>query len=674
MKNPFLEQYNTPFQTPPFDKIKEEDYLPAIEKGIEEEKAYIQNIIDNTEEPTFENVVAALEYGGETLEKAFYVFMNLLHSCANDNMEKIAQKAVPMVMAFSDEISLNPDLFKKIKYIYDQKDQLNLDPDQLKLLKDTYKSYIRKGASLNQEEKEELKNINQELSKLKLNFSNNSRKASNDWKLIIDKAEDLSGLPDNIIANAKGLAISNGMEDKWVFILDASSMIPFLQFADNRELRKEIHTQYISRCNQGGELDNNENIKKIIQYRIRKAEILGYDSYAHYILDDKMAHNPQNAYTLMYDVWEKALPAAIKESRELQDIIDELGHNITLEHYDWWYYTEKLKKQKFELNEDMLRPYFKLENVRDGAFSVANKLYGIKFKQRNDIPKYHEDVVIFEVLDKDDKHIGVFYTDYYKRESKQSGAWMNTFRVQSSEHTPLASNVCNFQKPTDDTPSLLTLEEVRTLFHEFGHALHGLLSKVRYQSQSGTAIPTDFVELPSQIMENWALEPEVLRMYAKHYQTKEAIPGDLIMKIQDSSHFNQGFETVEYLSAAILDMDYHILGSIDEQFDPSTFEEAILKKINMIPEIVVRYRSNYFNHIFSLGYEAGYYSYNWSAVLDADAFAAFKETGDIFNPKVAAAFKDNVLSKGGTEEADVLYRKFRGKDPDVDALMKRKGF
>lgn len=674
-ENPLLKEFTTPFGVPPFDQIKEEHFLPAIKTGIEIHKKEIEAIIKNPEAPTFENTIEALEKSGRLLQKVTDIFYVLNGCMTNDNMQKIAKEVAPMLAKHMDEIRMNPELFKRVKTVYDNKDKLNLNPEQKKLLEEYYKDFVRGGANLDDAKKARLMEINQELSLLSVKFGENVLKEENKFELVIDRKEDLEGLPEAVIQEAYETAKERGKEGKWVFTIKKPSLIPFLQYSPNRELREKIFRAYINRGNNNDELDNKKIISRIIALRVEKAKLLGYKSHAHLILEENMAKTPEKVYELLKKIWEPALKVAKKEAKELQEMIYKEGNKFKLEPWDWWYYAEKVRKEKYQLDEEMLRPYFKLENCIEGAFYVANKLYGIKFEEREDIPKYHPDVKVFEVKEADGSHIGIFYVDYFPRASKRSGAWMTSFRKQSMLDGkmvhPVIVNVGNFTKPTSDKPALLSIEEVETLFHEFGHALHGLLSKCTYPSLSGTAVPRDFVELPSQIMENWALEPEVLKVYAKHYQTGEVIPSELVEKIKNSRKFNQGFATVEYLAAAFLDMDYHTLEEVRE-IDPIKFEEESMKKIGMIPEIVVRYRSTNFQHIFSGGYSAGYYSYIWSEVLDADAFEAFKEKG-IFDPKTALSFRKNILEKGGSDDPMTLYKRFRGREPKVEPLLKKRG-
>ena len=673
-ENALLEEFQTPFQVPPFDLIKEEHFVPAIVKGIEEQKKEIEEIANSKEEPSFTNTIEAMEKSGKTLTRASIVFYVLNGVMTNEGMQNIAKEIAPLISKHNDEIKMNEKLFQRIKKVYEKRNKLNLTKEQKKLLENYYKDFVKGGANLTEKEKKHLMEINQELSLLSLKFGENVLKEENKFMLIIDKKEDLAGLPDSVIKAAEETAKEKGLEGKWVFTTKKPSLLPFLSFSSKRDLREKIFKAFINRGNNNDELDNKEIIKRIIKLRQEKAKILGYKTFADFVLEDNMAKNPKNVYKLLKKIWKPALEVAKREAKELQEMIYKEGNNFKLEPWDWWYYAEKIRKEKYELNEEELRPYFKLENCIDGVFYTASKLYGIKFEERFDLPKYHPDVKVYEVKDLNGKHLSIFYVDYFPRESKRSGAWMTNFQEQSKvdgEKRPIILNVGNFTKPTSDTPSLLSLEELETLFHEFGHALHGLLTDCTYPSISGTSVPRDFVELPSQIMENWALETEVLNYYAKHYKTGEVIPNELISKIINARKFNQGFATVEYLAASFLDIDYHTLIEPLKE-SPMVFEEKSMKKIGLIPEIVVRYRSTNFQHIFSGGYYAGYYSYIWAEVLEADAFSYFKEKG-IFNKEVSNSFMKNILEKGGTDDPMALYKKFRGKKPDVKSLLKKRG-
>jgi peptidyl-dipeptidase Dcp len=674
-ENPLLSEFDTPFQVPPFDKIQEEHYLPAFKEGMELQNMEIEAIVNNPGTPTFENTIEAMESTGSLLRKVGSVFGVLNGSMTNDNMQKIAREIAPIRSRHWDNIMLNEKLFQRIKTVYDQKDKLDLMTEQNTLLEKYYKDFVRSGANLDEEKKTRLKEINQEVSILTVKFGENVLKENNRFEMVIDKKEDLAGLPQAVITGAAEAAKEREYEGKWVFTIHKPSMLPFLQYSENRALREKIFKAYINKGNNNDELDNKDNLAKIAALRVERANLLGYKTHADYVLENNMAVKPENVYSFLELLWKPALKMAKREVNELQEMISKEGHDFKLQAWDWWYYAEKLKKAKYALDEEMLRPYFKLENVREGAFSVANKLFGIQFIERKDIPKYHEDARVFEVKEADGSHIGIFYTDFFPRASKRSGAWMNSFRKQSRLHGkeiyPVITNNGNFSKPTGGKPALISSEEVLTLFHEFGHGLHGLLSDCTYNRLSGTSVSRDFVEMQSQIMENWAFEPEVLKMYAKHYETGEVIPQELIDKLEKASQFNQGFVTVEYMAACFLDLDWHTLTEAKE-LDVDEFEEASMNKIGLIPEIVVRYKSPYFNHIFSGGYASGYYSYIWAEVLDADAFQAFKETS-LFDQKTAQSFRENILERGGTEDPMVLYKRFRGAEPKVEALLKKRG-
>jgi len=674
-KNPFFETWQTPFETPPFNLIKTTHFMPAYKEGVIRQQKEIQTVVDNAEAPTFANTVEALDRSGELLKKVDHVFNNLNNALTGDEMQKIAKEAAPLISRNKDDIRLNTELFKQIKNVYEARSNLDLSNEQLRLVEEYYKDFIRSGANLNDEQKAELRRINEELSVLSIQFGENVLKENNVFEMVIDDEGDLAGLPEAAIIGAEETAQERGYEGKWVFTLHHPSMIPFLQYSEKRELREKIFKGYINRGSNGNELDNKGILSRMAALRVKKVNLLGYPTHAHYILEKNMAKTPENVYDLLYKLWKPALKRAKSEARALQKMIDREGYAFKLQPWDWWYCAEKLKKEKYDLDEEMVRPYLKLENVRNGAFAVANKLWGLQFVQRDDIPKYHEDVVVFEVLDGDGSHLGILFTDYFPRASKRGGAWMDAYRKQiklkGERIAPVICNVGNFSKPAGDKPALLSWDEVMTLFHELGHGLHGLLSNCTYYKLSGTSVARDFVELPSQIMENWASEPEVLKMYARHYETGEPMPDKLIQKIKKAGHFNQGFATVEYLAASFLDMDWHTLKDTVER-DPLVFEKASLDKIGLIPEIVVRYRSPYFRHIFAGGYSSGYYSYIWSEVLDSDAFKAFKET-DIFDKKTAAAFRENILSKGGTEDAMTLYKRFRGREPKIEPILKKRG-
>ncbi|NPV82262.1 MAG: M3 family metallopeptidase [Candidatus Aminicenantes bacterium] len=675
-ENPFFTDWTTPFGAPPFDRIKVEHFKPAILEGIKRHREEIKAIAENPEPPTFANTLEALDRSGLFLDRAEKVMENLLSAHTNDELQAAAQELAPALSAHYDSIFLDAKLFARVKAVYDQRDQLALNPEQKQLLEKFYKDFVRAGAGLDEAKKARLKEINQELAVLELKFAENVLKETNAFELVIENPADLEGLPANVVAAAAEAAKERGKEGKWVFTLHKPSLIPFLQYSPRRELREKIFKAYINRGNNGNERDNKALVARTITLRIEKAGLLGYRTWADYVLEENMAKTPENVYRFMDQVWKPALKRAREEAAELQKLIRAEGGNFKLEPWDWWYYAEKLRKQKYALDEEMLRPYFKLENVIDGVFLLANKLYGLKFEERKDIPVYHPEVRVFEVKEADGRLVGILYTDYFPRASKGAGAWMNALRdeykVGGERVAPLIINCGNFTKSTPEQPSLLSWEEVTTLFHEFGHALHGLLSDCTYLRLTGTNVARDFVELPSQIMENWVAEPEFLRLFARHYQTGEPIPDELVAKIKNAQYFNQGFITVEYLSACYLDMDWHVLSAPVKAEEVMDFEAEALARIGLIPEIVVRYRSPYFSHIFAGGYSAGYYSYIWAEVLDADAFEAFKEKG-LFDAETARAFRENILARGGSEDPMILYVKFRGREPKVEPMLRRRG-
>ena len=674
--NPFFEAYNTPFDVPPFDKIQNEHYLPAFEEGMKQHSTEIESITTNTEAPTFSNTIEAFEASGDLLSRVSLVFFNVKEANTNSEMDKIAEEVAPKLSQHYDAIYLNENLFNRVKAVFDNWEAFGLNPEQERLLKETYKSFVRGGANLEADKKEELKKINEQLSLLELKFSQNMLAETNNFQLILDKEEDLAGLPESAINSAAEEAKNAGHEGKWLFTLHKPSWIPFLTYSERRDLREQLYKAMFNRSNNNNEYDNKALIGQFVNLRIRKAQLMGFNSWAEFVLDDNMAKTPANVYDLLLKVWEPGLIRAKEEASDMQAMINREGGNFKLESWDWWYYAEKVRKEKYDLDEEQLRPYFELNNVRDGMFAVANRLFGLNFSLLNDMPVFHPECEVFEVKDSDGSHIGVLYMDYYLRASKSGGAWMTNYREQSvkngKEIRPVVSITCNFSKPTGGKPALLSYDEVETLYHEFGHGLHGLLSKCNYQSLAGTNVARDFVELPSQIMEHWAAEPEVLAMYARHYETGESIPQELIDKIQKASKFNQGFITTEFIAAAILDMDYHTLTE-EKEIDVQAFEEESMRKAGLINEIIPRYKSTYFSHAFPGGYSSGYYSYLWAEVLDADAFEAFKESGDIFNPEVATSFRNNVLERGGSEEPMKLYLQFRGKEPGITALLKNRG-
>ena len=673
--NPFLTAYQTKFNVPPFEKIKTEHFKTALEAGVEQQRAEIDEIVNKSDAPTFENTIEALDASGKLLSEVNNVFENLQSANTSDELQKVAKETSSMLSKHQDDMLLNEKLFNRIKAVYDQRETLNLDQEQKMLLEKTYKRFSRNGANLNDADKEKLRRINEKLAILALEFDENILAETNAFQLVIEDAGDLAGLPQTVIDGAANAATEVGLSGKWVFTVHKPSMIPFLQYSEKRELREKIFNAYINRGNNNNKNDNKLIAAREASLRAERAQLLGYETHAGYVLEENMARSPKNVYSFLDEVKEPAMKMAEQEAIELQKLIDREGGAFSLKPWDWWFYAEKLKKQQYDLDEALLRPYFKLENVQHGMFEVANKLYGLQFNQLTDVPVYHPEVETFEVLEASGSHVGILYMDFYPRASKGGGAWMTSFRKQSKKEgvnvPPVISMVMNFSKPTADKPALLSYDEVLTMFHEFGHALHGLLSDCNYTTLSGTSVPRDFVELPSQIMENWAADPEVLKMYAKHFKTGEPIPQALIEKIRNSSKFNQGFATIEYLAACYLDMDWHTLTDTTQQ-NTIEFENASMQRIGLIPQIVVRYRSPYFSHIFAGGYSSGYYSYLWAEILDADAFEAFKETS-LYDKETARMFRENILSRGGTENPVEMYKKFRGREPEKEAMLKRKG-
>ncbi len=675
-ENPFFSEYNTPFGVPPFDRIDTTHYMPAFEEGMKQQNAEIALLVNNAEEPSFENTILAFDRSGKLLTDVRNVFFNLKEANTNDQMQAIARRIDPVLTKHRDDIYLNEKLFARIKAVYEKRNASNLDSAQIRAVEKYYRDFERMGANLPKDKQEELRKINTELSMLSLSFGENLLTETNkNFKLVIEDSSDLAGLPAGVIDAASEAADEAGLQGKWVFTLSKPSMIPFLQYAENRALREKIYRGYFMRGNNGNANDNNAIVTKMVKLRVQKAQLLGFKSYADYIIDENMAKTPGNVYDFLMKLWGPALPMAKKEVVEMQKMIDREGGNFKLQPWDWWYYAEKVRKEKYDLDDSALRPYFSLDNVRDGMFMVANKLYGITFTKRTDLPVYEKDVETFEVKEVDGKPVGVLYLDYYPRAGKGAGAWCTGFRSAITEKgkriDPVVSLVCNFTKPTADSPALLNWDEVTTLFHEFGHGLHSLFTQGDYYRTAGD-VARDFVELPSQIMENWAGDPEVLKAYARHYKTGEPMPDELISKIQNSAVFNQGFETTELLAASLLDMDFHTL-SDTINFNVGAFETGSMNKIGLISEILPRYRSTYFAHIFDGGYAAGYYVYIWAAVLDADAFNAFKVSGNIYNPELAASFRKYCLAESGDDEGMVQYRKFRGQEPSVDPLLKRRG-
>lgn len=671
-ENPFFSEFQSPYGAPDFDRIQLADYEPAFLKGIEQQNQEIKAIVENPEAPTFENTIVALDNSGEILSRVSGVFFALTSADTNDELMALESKIAPMLSEHSDNIYLNEALYQRVAKVCEQEKSgaIQLTTEQHYLLEKYRKAFERSGAALDKEKQARLREINKELSTLTIEFSNHVLADNNAFKLVVDKKEDLAGLPEAVIAGAASEAEAQGEKGKWVFTLQESSRTPLLQYAQNRELRKQIYQAYTSLGNRNNENDNKEILKKILTLRVEKAQLMGYDTYAAYVLADNMAKTPENVLDFLHNLWGYSIRNAKKEAAELQQIMDKEGKGEKLEAWDWWYYAEKLRQQKYNLNEDEIKPYFSQADVQKGLFYVVNKLYGITLTPTDTVPVYNKDVKTYIVNDADGSFLGLFYCDYMPRASKQSGAWMSNFREQKEGVRPLIYNVASFTKPAGDTPSLLTIDEAKTMFHEFGHALHGMLSQCKYQGVSGTAVAQDFVELPSQIMEHWTVEPEVLKVYARHYKTGEVIPDELVAKIENQALFNQGFMTTELLAAALLDMEFHNL-TTTEGLDVVAFEKQLMDKLGLIPQIAPRYRATYFRHIMG-GYDAGYYSYLWAERLDADAFEAFKEHG-IFNPATAKAFRQNILEKGGSDDPMKLYETFRGAQPSLEPLLKNRG-
>lgn len=674
--NPFFSEYTTPHGMPPFDKIKKSDYLPAFEHGINENKKEIQAIANSTLKASFENTIEAMEKSGDFLDKVSSVFYGLTGSMSDDEMRSIDKEISPKLSALNDDIYLNAELFVRVKNVYQQKEQLALRVDQLTLLEKTYKDFVRGGANLSENDKKQLRQFNTQLSALSLKFGENLLKETNSFEMVVDNKSELSGLPEDIITAAADTAKQRGHEGKWVFTTHRPSKNPFLTYSDNRKLRETIYKGYTMRGNNDNEQDNKKTAAEMASLRYQKAQLLGYKTHAHFVLENATAKTPKNVFELLNKVWPAALERAKTEVVDMQNMADAQGGKFKIAAWDWWYYSEKIRKQRYDIDASETKPYFSLEATLQGVFNTAEKLWGVSFKERTDLPKYHEDVRTFEVYDKDGSYVGIYMTDHYVRESKRGGAWMSSFRKQyrmyGEDVTPIIYNVLNYPRPVGDKPTLLTFDQASTLFHEFGHAIQGLLSDGYYRSQTGTALPRDYVEYPSQVMENWMTEPEVLANFAKHYQTGEVIPMDLVEKIQASGKFNQGFSTIEYLSAALLDMSWHSIETAEIQ-DAAKFENDFLNEIGLIKEIAPRYRTGYFSHIFSGGYSSGYYGYIWSNIYDADTWLAFKEKG-IFDQKTADLYRKHVLEPGGTEDPAIMYRRFRGQDPQVKPLLDRRGF
>lgn len=673
--NPFLGKYTTPYGIPPFEQIKVEHYKPALIKGMEEHKKEIDAIVNNKKTATFENTIAALDRCGELLNKVASVFYGQNSACTSDEMQAVSREISPLLSQHSDDITMNAALFKRVKYVYDHQSEEKLDKEQKKLLEETYKSFVRSGANLSADKQEQLRKLNQEISMLQLTFGQNMLAETNAFQLVIDNKDDLAGLPQNLIASSAEVAKERGLDGKWVFTLHNPSVMPFLQYSDRRELRERMYKGYISRGCQGGKNDSREVVKKLVKARLEKARLMGYEDYASMALDNRMAKTPEAVYELLDQVWKPALAKAKEELADIQEEMKKDGRDFTAEGWDWRYYADRAKRAKYAFDENELRPYLKLENVRNGLFYCANKLYGITLTPIKNVPLPHPEAQAFEVKDAKGKHIAILFMDFFPRASKRGGAWCGTYRDQTYEKgkkiTPVVTIVCNFTKPAAGEPALLTADEASTMFHEFGHALHQFFQDVHYQGISN--VPRDFVELPSQINEHWCFAPEVLKVYAKHYKTGEIMPQSLVEKMERSQKYGQGFATVEYVAASLLDMDWHVLKSVPDDLDVEDFERQTLVKRGLISQIPPRYRTTYFNHTMGGGYTAGYYSYMWAEVLEADGFEAFKETGDIFNQDVANRFRTYVLTPGGINDAMDMYVNFRGKKPDTKPLLRNRG-
>ncbi|MDR2423174.1 MAG: M3 family metallopeptidase [Prevotellaceae bacterium] len=673
--NPFFNKWETPFNAPPFEAIKPEHYLPAFEAGMAHQKENIARITEQKAAPGFVNTIEAMENSRELLTAVSAVFFNLTSANTNKDLEEINLKISPVLSKHSDDIYMNAKLFARVKTVFDNQQRFKLNGEQAKLLEKTYRAFIRSGINLDANSQARLRQINERLSALTVSFGQNLLAETNDFELIVSDKTNLDGLPESSITAAAISAKANGFEGKWRFTLHNPSAIPFMQYACNRRLREHVYKAYINKCDNGDAFDNNAVAAEIATLRAERAALLGYANHASYVLEETMAKEPAEVSAFLQKLWTPALKVAIDEARQMQELLDGEGKGEKLEAWDWRYCAEKVRRQRYKLDAEALRPYFRLENVRNGIFELCNRLYGLSFEEVKDAPLYHPEALAFEVKE-NGAHIGLLYMDFHPRESKRGGAWMTSYRKTSRREgkriAPIISIVCNFTRPSDQTPALLTADEVETFFHEFGHALHGLLGATQYYSLSGTSVPRDFVELPSQIMENWAFETEMLKLYARHYKTNEIIPDTLVQKMKSAAKFNQGFATVEYLAASILDMDYHTL-AVDTKLDTHDFETRSMDAVGLISQIAPRYRTTYFQHIFSGGYSAGYYSYIWAEVLDSDAFARFKESGDIFNREIATAFRKNILENGGTKDAMEMYRAFRGANPDVKHLLVKRG-
>lgn len=676
VENPFLSEYTTPFKVPPFDQINNDQYLPAFEAGIKQQRQEIDSIVNNPATPTFENTILPYDKSGAILDRVSNVFFNLQECCSDDEKQAIAQQVLPMLSKHGDDIAMNPKLFERIDYVYQHRNKDSLDAQQIRVVEKYHDDFIRRGAALPAEKQTELRAVNEQLSTLSLQFGNHILKENERFKLVIDNEANLAGLPQSSIDAAAEQAQADSTTGKWVFTLSKPSLFPFLQYADNRDLREQIYRGYFTRGNHDDEFDNKSLINTLCKLRVQKARLLGYESHAAYVLDNNMAKDPATVDLFLINIFNPALKVAKNELAEMQAIADAEGAGIKIQPWDWWYYAEKLRKAKYAFDENQIKPYLSVDNVREGMFTVANKLYGITFTPNTQLPIYYPGVETYEVKEANGDFLGILYMDYYPRASKGGGAWCTSFResgydINGQKEYPIVSLVMNFTPASGDTPALLNWDETETMWHEFGHSLHAFFSEGKYSRTCGS-VPRDYVELPSQIMENWVSEPEVIRMYAKHYQTGEAMPDSLIAKIENSALFNQGFNTVELIAASILDMKFHELTDTTD-IDVNAFEKQQMDAIGLIPEILPRYRATYFSHIFDGGYSAGYYAYTWAEVLDKDAFNYIKSSGDLFNPELATSFRKNCLQECGNDEGMVQYRKFRGQDPDNKPYLKARG-
>ena len=684
--NPFFQEWNTPYEVPPFLDIKDEHYMPAYEQGMKENLEEIDLIVNNPEAPTFANTIEELERTGKLLSKVGRVFSNLASSNTNPKLQELQRELSPMLSAHYDKISLNEGLFNRVDAIWQNRENLDLTKEQTKLLNDTRKGFVRSGALLSEDQKERISEINSKISGLSTSFGQNLLAETNGFELILE-ASDLEGLSDGVIAAAADAASQkmdaaesdeekDKYKDKYVFTPHRSSMYPFLTESTRRDLREKLYNSYVMRGDNNNDTDNKEIAAQIAKLRAERAQIMGYKTHAHFILDDNMLKTPEEVYDLLYKLWKPAVKRAKVEVADMQAVADSEGHDFKVAAWDWWHYSEKVRKEKYDLDESAIKPYLSLDNVLQGVFNTTNKLWGLNFTEIFDIDLYHPDARIWEVTDKDGSHLGIFIGDYFTRSNKRGGAWMSSFKGQSNldgRERPIVVNVCNFPAPVGDDPALLSFDNVVTLFHEFGHAMHGTLTDVKYGSMAGTSGPRDFIELPSQLLEHWASEPQVLKSFATHYETGEPIPDELIEKLLNASKFNQGFINTEYLAASLLDMDWHTISADDELKDANKFESESMKKVGLIGEIAPRYRTTYFAHIFSGGYSSGYYSYVHAAVLDSDAFEAFKEAGDVFDPDLSSKLRSSIYSMGSTEEAMDLFVEFRGRKPVIEPLLKVRG-